>query len=170
MFNDKPLCLLVADDYFPQELAEKLLSECLFNGDYDDFIVDLFREETLQAKRDFRNGFCDAYAIPMDMLSEVVAGFACKVKFDDSFSKDDCFFTADIVGEEVVVKSHKFSEIVAEYRDEIAEWAADDLPPMLYDELWIEKEERRAYYEEVVLPRELKELEWERSAAMRDFI
>ena len=40
---------------------------------------------------------------------------------------------------------------------------------MLYDELWMEKEERRAYYEEEVLPRELKELEWERSAAMRDF-
>lgn len=169
MFNDKPLCLLVNDDYFPQELAEKLLSECLFNGDYDDFIVELFREEAVQSKRDFRNGFCDAYAIPMDMLSEVVAGFACKVKFDDSFSKDDCFFTADIVDEEVVVKSHKFSEIVAKYRDEIAEWAADDLPPMLYNELWMEQEERRNHYKEVVLPRELKELEWERSAAMRDF-
>lgn len=122
MFNDKPLCLLVDDDDFPQELAEKLLSECLFNGDYDDFIVDLFREEALQSKRDFRNGFCDAYAIPMDMLSEVVADIAHAVKFDDS------------------------------------------------DELWIEKEERRAYYEEEVLPRKLKELEWERSAAMRDFI
>lgn len=170
MFNDKPLCLLVDDDYFPQELAEKLLSGCLFNGDYDDFIVELFREEALQSKRDFRNGFCDAYAIPMDMLSEVVAEFAHAVKFDDSFSKDDCFFTADIVGEEVVVKSHKFSEIVAEYRDEIAEWAADNLPPTLYDELWMEKEERRNHYEEVVLPRRLKELEWERSAAMRDFI
>ena len=170
MFNDKPLCLLVNDDYFPQELAEKLLSECLFNGDYDDFIVELFREEAVQSKRDFRNGFCDAYAIPMDMLSEVVAGFACKVKFDDSFSKDEAFFTADIVGEKIVVKSHKFSEIVAKYRNEIAEWAADDLPPMLYDELWMEKEERRNHYEEVVLPQELKELEWERSAAMRDFI
>lgn len=128
MFNDKPLCLLVNDDYFPQELAEKLLSECLFNGDYDDFIVELFREEAVQSKRDFRNGFCDAYAIPMDMLSEVVAGFACKVKFDDSFSKDEAFFTADIVGEKIVVKSHKFSEIVTKYHDEIAEWAADDLP------------------------------------------
>lgn len=170
MFNDKPLCLLVDDDYFPQELAEKLLSGCLFNGDYDDFIVELFREEALQSKRDFRNGFCDAYAIPMDMLSEVVAEFAHAVKFDDSFSKDDYFFTADIVGEEVVVKSHKFSEIVAEYRDEIAEWAADNLPPTLYDELWMEKEERRNHYEEVVLPRKLKELEWEHSAAMRDFI
>ena len=169
MFNDKPLCLLVNDDYFPQELAEKLLSECLFNGDYDDFIVELFREEAVQSKRDFRNGFCDAYAIPMDMLSEVVAGFACKVKCDDSLSKDEAFFTADIVGEKIVVKSHKFSEIVTKYHDEIAEWAADDLPPMLYDELWMEKEERRAYYEEEVLPRELKELEWERSAAMRDF-
>ena len=93
MFNDKPLCLLVDDDYFPQELAEKLLSGCLFNGDYDDFIVELFREEALQSKRDFRNGFCDAYAIPMDMLSEVVAEFAHAVKFDDSFSKDDYFFT-----------------------------------------------------------------------------
>ena len=87
-----------------------------------------------------------------------------------TFSKDDAFFTADIVGEEVVVKSHKFSEIVTKYRDEIAEWAADDLPPMLYNELWMEKEERRDYYEEVVLPRKLKELEWERSTAMRDFI
>ena len=93
MSNDKPMCLLVDDDYFPQELAEKLLSECLFNGDYDDFIVELFREEALQSKRDFRNGFCDAYAIPMDMLSEVVADVAHAVKFDDSFSKDDCFFT-----------------------------------------------------------------------------
>ena len=133
MFNDKPLCLLVDDDDFPQELAEKLLSECLFNGDYDDFIVDLFREEALQSKRDFRNGFCDAYAIPMDMLSEVVADIAHAVKFDDSFSKDDAFFTTDIVGEEVVIKSHKFGD-------------------------------------EEVLPRKLKELEWERSAAMRDFI
>lgn len=92
MFNDKPLCLLIDEDYFPQELAEKLLSECLFNGDYDDFIVELFREEALQSKRDFRNGFCDAYAIPMDMFSEVVAGFAHKVKFDNDFSKDDAFF------------------------------------------------------------------------------
>lgn len=127
-------------------------------------------EEALQSKRDFRNGFCDAYAIPMDMLSEVVADIAHAVKFDDSFSKDDAFFTTDIVGEEVVIKSHKFGDIVAYYRDEVVEWAADDLPPMLYDELWIEKEERRAYYEEEVLPRKLKELEWERSAAMRDFI
>jgi hypothetical protein len=170
MFNDKPLCLLIDEDYFPQELAEKLLSECLFNGDYDDFIVELFREEALQSKRDFRNGFCDAYAIPMDMFSEVVAGFAHKVKFDNDFSKDDAFFTADIVGEEVVIKSHKFGDIVAYYRDEVVEWAADDLPSMFYDELWMEKEERRAYYEEEVLPRKLKELEWERSAAMRDFI
>jgi len=106
---------------------------------------------------------------PMDMLSEVVADVAHAVKFDDSFSKDDCFFTVDIVGEEVVIKSHKFGDIVAYYRDEVVEWAADDLPLMLYDELWIEKEERRVYYEEEVLPRKLKELEWERSAAMRDF-
>ena len=34
----------------------------------------------------------------------------------------------------------------------------------------VASEERRAYYEEEVLPRKLKELEWERSAAMRDFI
>ena len=53
MFNDKPLCLLVNDDYFPQELAEKLLSECLFNGDYDDFIVELFREEAVQVEARF---------------------------------------------------------------------------------------------------------------------
>lgn len=53
MSNDKPMCLLVDDDYFPQELAEKLLSECLFNGDYDDFIVELHYNRSAISVTDF---------------------------------------------------------------------------------------------------------------------